>query len=696
MRKTPALFGMLLASLCYSQSVPAFQWIKEVDASGADQFAGLATDAQGNIYIAGSTASTNFPVKNAVQNHNSSKFDQYDVFVTKLDPSGAIVYSTYFGGSNSDVAAAMTVDAAGNVYVTGTTNSNDFPTTPGSYSPSVPPGPYVSYAPFGAISFLFKLNPQGSVGFSTYFTSSPTVPYAIAVDRAGSVYLTGTTFGGLEITPGAYQSVCACGPGLPFQPLSSRPAIAGPPMSDGFVTRFDADGSKLIYSTYLGPGFVNGLAIVVASDGSAYVAGNGEAGVGLLNSTGTSLIASAKVNARTMTIAPDGSLYMAGGGDPALQLTSEAFAAQAPVVPQINGQPTPFGVGEIVRMDAKLENFLAATYFGGYYGTAINAMTVDSAGNLYVGGQTSPRSLPTAATFVQGFGFRETGFVAQLSGDLSTLLFSSDFGDNELFGVRGVGIGLNGSLVLGGSTEGGLFSPPTTYRVLQPSPGDVWVNSVTVTPPPSLRVDSVVNDASQLSDPISSGETILVRGAGFEAGAELLIGGVAVPVISMNSTRITATVPPNLPAGATSLQVRSGASASNSVTVAVAVASPGVFSVDGTGFGLGYILNQDGTLNSPSNPASRGERITIYATGVGPVSFTGGYAVTQYPSNVFVDGIYCNGVAAVMGPVAGFHGDVYQQTVYVPDMAASGPLVGLILELNGVKSQYWLGISIGQ
>ena len=142
--------------------------------------------------------------------------------------------------------------------------------------------------------------------------------------------------------------------------------------------------------------------------------------------------------------------------------------------------------------------------------------------------------------------------------------------------------------------------------------------------------------------------------------------------------------------------------------VAVAPASPGLFAADGSGPGQGYILNQDGTRNTPSNPAATGERITICATGVGPVSFTGGYAITQYPVDVFLDGFYCNGAAAVMGPVAGFPGDVYQLTVYVPtpaELPAINPdlksfqfpsLVGVVLRIDGYPSQNGLAISIAQ
>jgi Beta-propeller repeat len=154
-----------------AETPPAFRWIQEVDNSGlAYPFAGLGTDAKGNTYVAGSTKSLNFPVKNAVQNHSASP-GSYDVFVTKFDPSGNIVYSTYFGGSADDVTRAVAVDAAGDIYVVGTTASLDFPTTHGSWSPSMPPGPeptaLVPGSAYEGAIFLFKLNPNGSLAYST-------------------------------------------------------------------------------------------------------------------------------------------------------------------------------------------------------------------------------------------------------------------------------------------------------------------------------------------------------------------------------------------------------------------------------------------------------------------------------------------------------------------------------------------------
>jgi hypothetical protein len=533
---------LALAPLGCAQTLPAFRWIVEVDGSGSDQLAGLRTDAHGNIYLAGTTQSPSFPVKGAAQNHFAGGSD---VFVTKLDPSGNIVYSTYFGGSGSDFATAMTVDPQGSVYVTGTTTSTDFPTTPGAYSTTVPP-PSVGGA---FITFLFKLSPDGSVGYATYFSNSQTSPNAIAVDSAGFAYLTGLSYGGLVTTPGAYRTSCTCVP--PSPPFSFGT------INDAFLTRFDPAGSELIFSTYLGAAVVPN-ALAVAPGGSAYIAGaptSASDSVFLLNATGTSLIASAALglSAQAIALARDGSLYLAGpaatGPGPSLA-TPGAFQSNSGLAPAANATQT-----AIVKMDAQLHGLLAGTYFGGAFGNGARAIAVDAAGNVYLGGYTSPRSLPTRTPFVQGFGLAITGYVAELTGDLSALLFSSQFGDNELFGVNGLAIGANGNVVFGGTTG--------------PLSQNLWANSVTLADPPALRIDAILNSASHFSDPIFAGETILVQGSGFGTGAQLLIGGVAATTISLSPTSILAVVPSGLTGAAATVQVLSDGAASNSVLVAL-------------------------------------------------------------------------------------------------------------------------------
>jgi uncharacterized protein (TIGR03437 family) len=341
---------------------------------------------------------------------------------------------------------------------------------------------------------------------------------------------------------------------------------------------------------------------------------------------------------------------------------------------------------------------LAATYFGS--AALVKAMTIDAGDNVYIAGSTASTGLPTRTPLAGGFA-SPTGFMSELSGDLSTLLFSSYFGDTEYFTVSGVGIGLNGSVVIGGAT--GQISGFTAYPANQ---GDVWLNSLALTAPPSLRIDSVENAASLIDSPLSAGETIVINGAGFGSNARLTIGGAAVSPLSITLTAITATVPATVPAAAAAVEVQSGGAGANQVLMPVTVTSPGIFSQSGTGYGQGYILNQDGTLNSPSNPAAPGEKITIFATGVGPMTFTQCCAVTEYPVNVFIDGVYCDGVSAIVGQVTGLPGSVYQITVYVPNPAVLfpnsnppfvfPPLDGVGMQVNGASSQPGIAISIAQ
>ncbi len=321
------------------------------------------------------------------------------------------------------------------------------------------------------------------------------------------------------------------------------------------------------------------------------------------------------------------------------------------------------------------------------------------AGDLLVGGAAAPHGWPTAAPLAQGFGSPGTGFAARLSGDLTAVGFSSYFGDNENFKLASVAAEPDGSLILGGSTF--------TQGAAQAT-GTVWANRVTIGSAPAMRIDSVANAASRLDDPLSGGETIRVRGSGFAAGAQVMIGGRAIDPLSVSAQEIVAVLPADLPAGAAAVQVTSGGSLSNSVLVSTAVVSPGLFSADGTGTGQGYILNQDGTLNSTANPANPGDKITVYATGIGPVTFDNGFAVTSTPVSLYVAGFYCKGVAAVMRGVDGFPGDVYQLTVYVPSYAdilainqdlknfKYPPQAGVILRIAGGQSQNGLALSIAQ
>ena len=193
------------------------------------------------------------------------------------------------------------------------------------------------------------------------------------------------------------------------------------------------------------------------------------------------------------------------------------------------GQSGGVALTAIVKVDAQLATVLAATYFGPS-STQIKAITTDAAGKVYVGGSTAPQLLPTRTPFQGGFA-SITGFFSELSGDLSTLLFSSYFGDAERFSVDSVAAGRTG-IIIGGST--GLAGAAGF------GPANIYVNNLALALPPALRIDAVENAASLVDGSISAGETIVVRGAGFANDAQILADDVAIPTISSTASSITA------------------------------------------------------------------------------------------------------------------------------------------------------------
>ncbi len=213
----------------------------------------IAIDSAGNAYVGGTTQSTNFPTKNAYQSACADSGCAFgDAFVTKFSPTGALVYSTYLGGSGEDLGTGITVDSAGEAYITGYTSSPDFPTTPGALQPTFDNS---------IEAFVTKLNSAGDgLVYSTYLGGSARLSSnAIAVDPAGDAYVTGL------VTSSGFPTQ------NPEQPSCGDPGCS---QGDAFVSKLNPAGSALVYSTYLGgSGQDIAFAIAVDSSGNAFVAG---------------------------------------------------------------------------------------------------------------------------------------------------------------------------------------------------------------------------------------------------------------------------------------------------------------------------------------------------------------------------------------------------------------------------------------
>lgn len=226
---------------------PVLSYSTYLGGSSEEAGNGIAIDTAGNAYVTGYTVSSDFPIKNAFQ---SPLPGFTSAFVTKLNPTGtALVYSTYLGGSQTDVGLAIAVDASGDAYVTGYATSTDFPIV-NAVQPTHGGSNFLSDA------FVTRLNPSGNaLVYSTYLGGSRAdVGQGIAVDPWGAAYVTGYTMSTDFPTASAIQ-----------------PALLG--RFDAFATKLNPGGS-LGYSTYLGgSGSDNGYAVAVDSSGQAYVAG---------------------------------------------------------------------------------------------------------------------------------------------------------------------------------------------------------------------------------------------------------------------------------------------------------------------------------------------------------------------------------------------------------------------------------------
>ena len=214
---------------------------------GADECGGIAIDRTGNAYVTGVTASSDFPVVNAYDNTYDGTF--YDVFVTKVSPNGgSLVYSTYIGGSSVDISQGLAVDSAGNAFVSGSTESLDFPVLSAFQSTRL------GYSD----AFVTKLAPAGSaLIYSTLLGGSRSDwGFELAIDAAGSAYLAGQTYSPDFPLKNQYQG---------YQGVSGH--------CDASVTKLGPNGDTLVYSTYLGGADHDfGVGIAVNSIGNAYLA----------------------------------------------------------------------------------------------------------------------------------------------------------------------------------------------------------------------------------------------------------------------------------------------------------------------------------------------------------------------------------------------------------------------------------------
>jgi hypothetical protein len=398
----------------------------------ADYGLSIAVDASGNEYVTGATDSDTIP------GDSSARAGSFDVFVTEIGSAGQLVFSTTFGGSGDEFPGGIAVDSAG-IYVSGTTDSSDFPTTPGAAQPTFLGGS--TNGDNDAFAVNLALN-GSSLAWATYVAGSDSDSgLAVAVDSGHNVYVVGETF-----SDDLGRTAVA---GVPFLPNGGAVNLgSGSGADDGYIVKINASGSSYALISYIG-GSSGDLATGVALDGSGNIYVSGE-------TISTDLpVTTGVVQTQCGT---DGSCNAAGnGGNP----QDDAF---------------------IAGISANLSNYTYLTYYGGSSFDDAFAIAADAAGNSFITGTTASTDFPTAGTPFQSTlasGATQNAFVVELNSTGTTANYGTYLGGNDTDFGLGIAVDATDNVYVTGQT---LSSNFPTFNPTQPSFGgssDAFVTMLT-------------------------------------------------------------------------------------------------------------------------------------------------------------------------------------------------------------------------
>jgi len=392
-----------------------------IGGSSADECYSLALDGSGNVYIAGSTMSSDFPTTPGAYDESYNGGLCYDVligsdgFISKLNNNlSTLLGSSFIGGSCFDDVRYLALDKSGNVYVTGGTISADFPTTPGSYDESLNGygDGFVSKLDGGLSTLLASTfiggSEGGSVGFLYDVVSSLAldgsgnvflydVVSSLALDGSGNVYIAGSTMSSdFPTISGAYDE-----------------SLNG--YGDGFVSKLDSSLSNLLASTFIG----------------------GNEGKEVLYFD----------TANSLALDENGNVYVAGG------TTSSDFPTTPGAYDEsYNGGYDLFtyGDGFILKLNNNLSTLLASTLIGGSLGDSAGSLALDGGGNVYVTGGAQSADFPTTPG---AYDNKHSGiFISKLNSSLNILIASTFIGGSELDSASSLALDGNGNVYIAGCT----------------------------------------------------------------------------------------------------------------------------------------------------------------------------------------------------------------------------------------------------
>ncbi|MDQ2949576.1 MAG: SBBP repeat-containing protein [Acidobacteriota bacterium] len=703
---------------------PDIVYFAKFGGSGDEIANAVATDIEGNVYIAGQTDSTDFPVASPVQGSRAGS--STNAFVLKLNATGtALIWSTYFGGNGTTVAACISLAAQQDffgVYVGGSTTAPDLPVTANAFQPK-----FRSTSSSDADGFMLRLNSSGALVYASYLGGAGRDEInAISAQPAGSFFVAGNTRSSdFPTTPGAFQR--ALNPGADHQ--------------DGFIAELDTVNNKLVFSTFLGGSsddFIQGMAVDI--NHGIYVTGKGSpdfpttpgafqtkagflggAFVTELNLSGTSLVYSTFLTgsfgdfASSIAIDVFGNAYVAGVA------SSPDFPTVAALQPALNGPSDAF----VAKLDPTGSKLLMSTYLGGSFLDFATGITWSPFG-LFITGFTHSLDFPTKRPRQFGFGDNDA-FLVKMKNDGSAIEYSTYYSGSGNVYSNGVAVSVTAKIpptsgdvaYIVGSTNGAdLLVSPGTYgadKLIRAT--DLFVAAFSdALIPGSVTLDALANGASYNRGPIAPGEIVILGGSnigpsdlvllklnpqGFVdtslAGTRVLFDGVPAPLLYVGAQLIAAIVPYETVnslavdgIGFTNIVIERNGVSSNPVLAWVTPTAPGLLTRDASGSGQGSILNQDNTPNSAANPADRGTIVVLYGTGEGqtmPAGVNGQIATTSLPKpidpnlKVTID----NQPAEILyaGAAPSLIAGVIQINVRVPQGIAPGPAVPVQFSTTG-------------
>jgi uncharacterized protein (TIGR03437 family) len=545
----------------------ALEYATYLSGRGDNTATEVAVDSGGNLYGVGYTTAPDFPLQNALQSSTSTTFSTQTGFIFKLDASGALLWSTYFGGSGpvliGSAVNAVALDGSGNVYVTGTSGAANFPTTPGAFQTN---GNVSNNAQNPAASaFVSKISPAGNILYSTWLGGSQPnciggsqcTDYsrqdsgvALAVDGAGAAYVAGYTDStDFPATTAAFQTACNCLYGSP-----GRGNLASP-----FVVKLKPDGTGLIYGTYLGSLYTGPELIAIDSSGDAYVAG------------GT---------------------------------TSTQFPTTPGVLQAATGGGTDVFVSALNPTGTAL---VFSTYLGGTGDDSPTGLAIDGDGDVFLSGTTSSPNFPDSyGVFPSG-----ASFLAEFTPGAKTIAYSMRLPA----GAADQDVGID-------SSSGGLVTAGSSGYIMYLS----GLNGKAL--PPILGIGNSANQG--VDDALSPGEIVSIYGTGLGpstpvmaqpssgvfptsvAGVQVFFNNVAAPLLYVSASQINTVDSANLFTGPVTVKVVYNGSTIGELTLPQVANMPGIFRNGASA----AAVNQDGAINSATNPAKSGSIVSIWATGV--------------------------------------------------------------------------------